>query len=165
MENFATKVVGKLREAGFVGYFAGGCVRDRLLGRPPKDFDVATSALPEEVRELFGHRRTLAIGASFGVITVLGPKPHQVEVATFRNDGEYTDGRHPDGVTFSTAEEDAARRDFTINGMFFDPLENNVIDFVGGEADLQARVIRAIGSPLERIEEDRLRMLLSLIHI
>ena len=159
MENFATKVVEKLREAGFVGYFAGGCVRDRLLGRSPKDFDVATSALPNEVRELFGHRRTLAIGASFGVITVLGPKPHQVEVATFRNDGEYTDGRHPDGVTFSTAEEDAARRDFTINGMFFDPLENNVIDFVGGEADLQARVIRAIGSPLERIKEDRLRML------
>jgi len=159
MEQFATKVVEKLRTAGFIGYFAGGCVRDRLLGKEPKDFDVATSALPNQVRELFGHRRTLAIGASFGVITVLGPKPLQVEVATFRNDGEYSDGRHPDGVTFSTAEEDAARRDFTINGMFFDPLANEVIDFVDGEADLQSRLIRAIGAPLERIEEDRLRML------
>ncbi len=158
-EQFATKVVETLHKAGFVGYFAGGCVRDRLLGIEPKDFDVATSALPEEVREIFGHRRTLAIGASFGVITVLGPKPLQVEVATFRTDGQYTDGRHPNDVAFSTAEEDAARRDFTINGMFFDPLENKVIDFVSGQSDLELKLIRAIGAPLERIEEDRLRML------
>lgn len=159
MEMFAVEVVRKLRERNFCAFFAGGCVRDRLLGRSPKDFDVATDARPEEVREVFGRRRTLAIGASFGVITVLGPKPLQVEVATFRSDGQYTDGRRPDDVVFSTAEADAQRRDFTINGMFFDPLEGQLIDYVGGEADLQSRIVRAIGDPLERITEDRLRML------
>lgn len=159
MRRFATNVVRELEHAGFVAYFAGGCVRDSLLNRLPKDFDVATNARPEQVRQVFGARRTLAIGASFGVMTVLGPKPHQVEVATFRNDGEYTDGRHPDGVTYSTAEEDASRRDFTVNGMFFDPIENRIIDYVGGEIDLAAKLIRAIGDPDARIEEDRLRML------
>ena len=107
-EQFAKQVVSQLREAEYIAYFAGGCVRDQLLKRIPKDYDVATDATPDQVREVFGHKRTLAIGASFGVITVLGPKPHQVEVATFRNDGDYSDGRHPDKVTFSTAEEDAA---------------------------------------------------------
>lgn len=159
METFAIQVVQELREANFAAFFAGGCVRDRLLGWTPKDFDVATDAKPEEVRRVFGYGRTLAIGASFGVVTVLGPKPLQVEVATFRSDGQYSDGRHPDGVTFSTAEEDARRRDFTINGMFFDPLDGRVIDYVGGERDLEANLIRAIGDPLERITEDRLRML------
>lgn len=159
MESFAQQVVERLCSAGFVAYFAGGCVRDSLLERRPKDYDIATSATPNEVREVFGRSKTLAIGASFGVITVLGPKPHQVEVATFRSDGEYTDGRHPDGVVFSNAEEDAKRRDFTINGMFFDPIGNNVIDFVGGEEDLKSKLIRAIGNPQDRIEEDRLRML------
>ena len=159
MEQFATKVVSKLRDAGYASFFAGGCVRDMLLNVVPKDFDIATSAEPNQVREVFGHNRTLANGQSFGVITVLGAKPHQVEVATFRNDGEYSDGRRPDSVTFSSPEEDAQRRDFTINGMFYDPLEKRVIDYVGGEEDLAAQCIRAIGNPAERIEEDRLRML------
>ena len=158
-ETFALEVVRKLRENDFAAFFAGGCVRDQLLGRPAKDYDVATAAKPEEVRKVFGRRRTLPIGASFGVITVLGPKPIQVEVATFRSDGDYSDGRHPDGVTFSSAQEDAERRDFTINGMFFDPIDNQVIDYVGGRADLQAGIIRAIGEPTARIGEDRLRML------
>ena len=159
MERFASEVVTKLRQAGYIAYFAGGCVRDKLLNVEPKDFDVATSAEPNSVREVFGRKRTLAIGQSFGVITVLGPKPHQVEVATFRNDGSYSDGRRPDSVTFSSPEEDAKRRDFTINGMFYDPLKEEVIDFVGGQEDLAAQRIRAIGVPQERINEDRLRML------
>ncbi len=157
---FAVAVVHELRKAGFIAYFAGGCVRDQLLDRVPKDYDVATNALPDEVRRVFGRRRTIAIGASFGVITVVGPKSAgQIEVATFRHDGTYSDGRHPDHVVFSSPEEDAQRRDFTINGMFFDPVADEVIDYVGGQADLHARLIRAIGDPLERISEDRLRML------
>lgn len=158
-EQFAFRVVAKLRKAGFSAFYAGGCVRDSLLGIHPKDYDVATDALPEQVRETFGRRRTLAIGQSFGVIAVLGPKRQQVEVATFRSDGQYSDGRHPDSVTFSSPEADAARRDFTINGMFYDPLEERVIDYVNGQADLQAKLVRAIGNPHHRIEEDRLRML------
>jgi tRNA nucleotidyltransferase/poly(A) polymerase len=157
---FAIEVVHKLRAVGHEAYWAGGCVRDQLLDRVPKDYDVATSAPPEAVREIFGHRRTLALGASFGVITVVGHKEQgQIEVATFRQDADYSDGRHPDRVAFSTAEHDAQRRDFTINGLFYDPLEDRVIDFVGGEADLRAHVVRAIGDPDERIAEDKLRML------
>jgi tRNA nucleotidyltransferase/poly(A) polymerase len=143
-----------------VAYWAGGCVRDRLLGRAPKDYDVATDAAPPQIREVFGHRRTLAIGAAFGVITVLGPKRSgQIEVATFRRDAPYSDGRHPDSVTFSTPREDAARRDFTLNGLFYDPIQEQVIDFVGGQDDLAQRVIRAIGNPRDRFGEDKLRML------
>ena len=159
MKSFATEVVQRLRDAGHTSLFAGGCVRDSLLGLAPKDFDVATNARPEEVRKIFGRHRTIPVGQSFGVITVLGPRPHQVEVATFRSDGEYSDGRHPDEVTFSSPEEDALRRDFTVNGMFFDPLKQEVIDYVGGQQDLAAGIIRAIGSPQQRIEEDHLRML------
>lgn len=157
---FATQVVQRLVDAGYEALWAGGCVRDHLLGRTPKDYDVATNARPDQVRELFGRRRTLAVGESFGVIVVLGPKAAgQVEVATFRNDGDYLDGRRPDSVTFSTPFEDAKRRDFTINGMFFDPLADRVLDFVGGERDLAAGVIRAIGDPAARMQEDKLRML------
>jgi tRNA nucleotidyltransferase/poly(A) polymerase len=157
---FALEVVRKLRDAGYQALWAGGCVRDQLLGRHPKDYDVATSARPEQVRAVFGHRKTLAIGASFGVITVIGPKHvGQLDVATFRRDAAYSDGRHPDSVTFSDAEEDAKRRDFTINGLFFDPLAEQVIDYVGGQADLRAGVIRAIGFARDRIAEDKLRML------
>ncbi len=158
--HFAGEVGRGLRDAGFTAFFAGGCVRDRLLGIEPKDYDVATSALPEQVRDVFGHRRTIALGASFGVITVLGPKSAgQIEVATFRHDGTYSDGRHPDQVVFSSPEVDALRRDFTINGMFFDPVADKVIDYVGGQSDLAAQVVRAIGDPFARIAEDRLRML------
>lgn len=157
---FAVEIVRKLRDAGFLAYFAGGCVRDLLLNRPAKDYDVATSAKPDEVRKLFGHRRTLAVGESFGVIIVLGPKAAgQVEVATFRTDLDYTDGRRPDGVVFCSPEEDALRRDFTINGMFYDPIDSRVIDYVGGEADLATGIIRAIRDPFERMREDKLRML------
>jgi poly(A) polymerase len=157
---FALGVVERLRTAGFQAFWAGGCVRDELLGRIPADYDVATSAKPEEVREVFGRRRTLAVGAAFGVITVLGPKDcGQIEVATFRTDAAYTDGRHPAGVTFSSPEEDAQRRDFTINGLFLDPLSGEVYDYVGGREDLEAGVVRAIGVPAMRFGEDHLRML------
>ena len=157
---FAVTVVERLRQAGHETYWAGGCVRDDLLGRTPADYDVATAARPDEVRQVFGHRRTLAVGAAFGVITVLGPKgAGQVEVATFRADAPYTDGRHPAGVTFCSAREDAQRRDFTINGLFLDPLSGAVHDFVGGRDDLAAGVVRAIGVPAMRFGEDHLRML------
>lgn len=157
--DFAREVVQRLRAAGFTAFWAGGCVRDQLLGHPPKDYDVATNATPEQVRDLFGRRRTLFIGAAFGVVTVIGPRAAgPLEVATFRRDGGYSDGRHPDHVSFSSAEEDAQRRDFTINGLFFDPLSDEVIDYVGGRDDLARRVIRAIGDPDLRFQEDKLRM-------
>jgi poly(A) polymerase len=158
---FALDVVRRLRGAGHEALWAGGCVRDELLGLVPKDYDVATSARPEEVRRVF--RRTVAVGMSFGVVEVLGSRPEggyfRIQVATFRSDGAYIDGRRPEEVVFSSAREDAERRDFTINGMFFDPLENRLIDYVGGQADLEARILRAIGDPRERFREDKLRML------
>jgi len=157
---FAETVVRQLRDAGHQSLWAGGCVRDELLGRTPNDYDVATSARPDQVRELFGHKRTLAIGAAFGVISVLGSKKlAPIEVATFRSDGAYIDGRHPEGVTYTTPEEDAKRRDFTINGMFYDPLKEKVVDFVEGQRDLEQGIIRAIGDPVARFSEDKLRML------
>ena len=157
---FAVEVVRQLREHGFEAYWAGGCVRDQLLGRTPYDYDVATSAHPEEIRSVFKHRKTLSVGAAFGVMTVLGPRgAGHIEVATFRQDVGYSDGRHPDRIAFSSPEQDAQRRDFTINGMFYDPMENRIIDFVGGEADLKNRIVRAIGDARQRIAEDKLRML------
>ncbi len=157
---FAVEVVRRLREAGFDAYWAGGCVRDRLLNRTPYDYDVATSAHPEEITHVFKHRKTLAVGAAFGVMTVVGPRgAGQVEVTTFRQDVSYSDGRHPDRIAFSSPEEDAKRRDFTINGMFFDPLAERVVDFVGGQEDLQRRMVRAIGDARQRFTEDKLRML------
>jgi poly(A) polymerase len=152
----ALAVVRRLREAGHVAYFAGGCVRDQLLGLTPKDYDVATDAPPQRVRELF--TRTDAVGAAFGVILVR-QRRSQIEVATFRTDLEYRDGRRPEGVRFTTAEQDARRRDFTINGLFYDPLDDRVIDYVGGQADLKAKMLRAIGNPDERFAEDHLRLL------
>ncbi len=159
---FAIDVVTKLQAVGFVALFAGGCVRDELLGITPADHDIATSATPDDVKKLF--RRTHSFGASFGVVEVLGPRDAagewlKVQVATFRSDGTYTDGRRPDAVTFSSPEEDAARRDFTLNGLFLDPLTNRVLDFVNGRADLEAKVLRAIGDPVLRFTEDKLRIL------
>jgi poly(A) polymerase len=158
---FAVDVVRRLCAAGHEALWAGGCVRDQLLGLTPKDYDVATSARPEEVRKLF--RRTIAVGMSFGVVDVIGPKLDgktvTVQVATFRSDGSYSDGRHPDAVVFSSAREDALRRDFTVNGMFYDPLGDRLIDYVGGQDDLRAGVLRAIGEPRQRFDEDKLRML------
>jgi len=158
---FAISVVRNLQDAGHQALWAGGCVRDELLGLVPKDYDVATDAVPDEVQKLF--RRTIAIGASFGVVEVLGPRVQgdylKVQVATFRTDGGYSDGRRPDQVVFASAREDALRRDFTVNGMFFDPVTSELHDFVGGQDDLHARILRAIGEPAVRFQEDKLRLL------
>jgi len=152
----AVQIVKQLRDAGFQALLAGGCVRDMRLGRRPSDYDVATDARPDNVAKLF--RRTLKVGAKFGVIVVLVDKT-QVEVATFRTESDYEDGRHPSKVHFATPAEDAARRDFTINAMFYDPIAKKVIDYYGGQADLKKRIIRTVGDPAERFSEDYLRML------
>ena len=152
----AIKVIQKLRRHAHQALLAGGCVRDQLLARPAKDYDVATSAEPRAVMKLFP--RTLKVGVHFGVVIVL-EKRQQVEVATFRVDGEYRDGRHPSQVRFAGPEEDASRRDFTVNGMFYDPVDEVVLDYVDGRADIERRIIRTIGEPTERFKEDYLRML------
>lgn len=165
----AREIVATLRDAGHQAYFAGGCVRDLLLGVEPKDFDVATSATPDLVMEMFG--KTYSVGAHFGVVLVCSPNNDgeiATEVATFRHDGAYSDGRRPDAVRFSTdAREDVLRRDFTINGMLLDPMifeesgdaASAVLDYVGGRTDLAAGIVRAIGDPALRFAEDKLRML------
>ena len=152
----AIKVIQHLQRNGFQALLAGGCVRDMLLGRQANDYDVATDAQPKDVISLF--RRTLKVGAKFGVVIVL-TNNQQVEVATFRTEGRYADGRHPSAVRFATAAEDASRRDFTINGMFYDPLTDKVIDYVNGQADLARQIVQTIGKPEERFAEDYLRML------
>ncbi len=152
----AIGIVERLQKAGYTAYFAGGCVRDRLLGLEPADYDVATDARPEDIEKLF--TRTIGVGRRFGILLV-PCSDSTVEVATFRRDGPYSDGRRPASVEFSTAEEDARRRDFTINAMFEDPVADEVIDLVGGKADLHARLIRAVGDPAERFAEDHLRLL------
>jgi poly(A) polymerase len=168
---FAKSIVETLRHRAFQAYLVGGCVRDLLLKREPKDYDVSTDAFPEQVMEIFPE--TYAVGAQFGVVLVpvsdrtseeAGsrdiPKSETVEVATFRSDIGYSDGRHPDEVRFSRdPREDVIRRDFTINGMLLDPVSNEVLDFVGGRNDLEAGIIRAIGNPERRFQEDKLRML------
>src|SRR5579864_1144383 len=171
MKEFATTIVQTLRQSGFQAYLVGGCVRDLLLEREPKDYDVATDATPKQVMEVFPE--TYAVGVQFGVVLIPAPeaggarisdkgpaKSNAVEVATFRSDIGYSDGRHPDEVRFSkTPQEDVARRDFTINGMLLDPLSGEVLDFVGGRQDLDAGIIRTIGDPGRRFGEDKLRML------
>ena len=171
LKRFAASIVQTLRQQGFHAYLVGGCVRDLLLHREPKDYDVATNATPEQVMQVFPE--TYAVGAQFGVVLVPVPgdsasevskdepaKSHAVEVATFRSDIGYSDGRHPDEVRFSRdPREDVARRDFTINGMLLDPMSGEVLDFVGGQKDLEAHVIRTIGEPERRFAEDKLRML------
>ncbi|TDU66533.1 poly(A) polymerase [Prosthecobacter fusiformis] len=152
----ATHVIRTLRDHGHQALLAGGCVRDFLLGKDPKDYDVATSATPQQVIALFPG--ALTVGAHFGVV-IVKRDGHQIEVATFRTDGSYKDGRRPESVTFATAEEDAQRRDFTINGLFRDPVEDRIIDYVDGQKDLDARLLRAIGDPSRRFAEDRLRLL------
>jgi tRNA nucleotidyltransferase/poly(A) polymerase len=152
----AIKIVKQLHANGFQALLAGGCVRDMLLRRTAKDYDVATNAQPKDVIKLFS--RTLKVGAKFGVVIVLlGDR--QVEVATFRTEADYSDGRHPAKVSFTTAAQDAARRDFTINGMFYDPIKKQVVDYVNGRADLKKKLLRTIGDPNERFSEDYLRML------
>jgi poly(A) polymerase len=152
----AIAIVQRLREAGHEAYFAGGSVRDMLLGQPPDDYDIATAAHPEEIQKIFP--RTLEVGAQFGVILVLHDGD-SFEVATFRHDGPYLDGRRPSEVRYAGMEEDIRRRDFTVNGMMYDPVEDRVIDLVGGKEDVARRIIRAIGDPRARFQEDRLRMI------
>ncbi len=152
----AMAILEELRKAGHVALFAGGCVRDRLLNREPKDYDIATDAKPDRVCKLF--RRARRVGAKFGVILV-HRRGVDIEVATFRMDGVYSDGRHPDDITYGTAEQDARRRDFTINGLFHDPIDDRIVDYVGGLADLEAGIIRTIGNPDQRFAEDHLRLL------
>jgi poly(A) polymerase len=171
LKELSISIIRTLRQHGFRAYLAGGCVRDLLLQREPADYDVATSATPEQVMKIFPD--TYAVGARFGVVLVPLPegarfsdeeevvsKRHAIEVATFRSDHGYSDGRHPDEVRFSSdPREDVARRDFTINGMMLDPVSGEVLDFVGGRRDLEAGIIRAIGDPEQRFAEDKLRML------
>ena len=156
----AAEILQTLHDGGYQALLAGGCVRDALLGRPTKDIDIATAAKPDQIETLFKDR-TLPVGKAFGVILVKGAKQktNVFEVATFRADGDYRDGRHPDEIRFADAEADAQRRDFTINGLFFDPHEKRLLDFVNGLADLKAGVVRAIGDPSRRFAEDKLRML------
>ena len=156
MRRAARRIVEKLRLHGHEAFFAGGWVRDFLLRRKPKDIDIATSALPEQVLRLFPN--AIGIGARFGVMQVR-LYGHAYEVATFRSDGAYLDGRHPSAVTFSGPEQDALRRDFTVNGLFYDPVAERVIDYVHGRADIQHKIIQTIGPPDERFAEDKLRMM------
>jgi putative nucleotidyltransferase with HDIG domain len=152
----AISIVRRLRQEGYEAFFAGGCVRDMLLKKPPQDYDVATNAKPEELQRIFA--QTIPVGAQFGVILVV-LDGESFEVATFRYDGPYLDGRRPSHVRYGSLEEDIRRRDFTINGMVYDPIDDRIIDLVGGQSDLARRVIRAIGEPQARFEEDRLRMI------
>ena len=152
----AISILRKLREAGHETYFAGGCVRDRLLSGSPIEYDIATNATPEDIKKVFP--KAHGVGEAFGVMLVRR-NDVMYDVATFRSDGSYSDHRHPDSVQFSDAKQDAQRRDFTINGMFEDPIQEMIIDYVDGQADIEARLIRAIGDPQARIEEDHLRML------
>jgi len=149
-------IVLKLQQAGFAAYWVGGCVRDFLLKREPSDYDIATSARPEQIEALFP--RTIAVGRKFGVMVVVEEK-HHFQVATFRAEADYRDGRHPEQVKFADAQADAMRRDFTVNGLFYDPVMRQLRDWVGGEKDLRAKRIRTIGSPEERFAEDHLRLL------
>jgi len=151
----ALAIMKRLHQAGHEALLAGGCVRDMLLGRRPKDYDVATDATPQRVMNLFRRRRE--VGAQFGVV-IVGLGGQWIEVATFRSDLAYADGRHPQQIAFSDARQDALRRDFTVNGMFFDPIAKRLIDYVGGQADLRRGIIRAIGDPALRFQEDHLRM-------
>ena len=152
----AIDIIGKLQEKGHIAYLAGGCVRDMLRGETPKDYDIATSALPQEITSIF--TKTREVGVHFGVVIVI-VNNQAFDVATFRNDGSYKDGRHPEEVTFSTPQDDTARRDFTVNGIFFDPISEKYIDFVEGKSDIDKKVIRAIGEPNLRFQEDHLRLL------
>ncbi len=156
LKTTAVATAQRLINANHTTYFAGGCVRDHLLGKKPKDYDIATSATPDQVQALFP--KSDSIGAHFGVILVK-EKGYAFEIATFRHDGSYKDGRHPESVTFSSPEEDAHRRDFTVNGLFQHPLTGEIIDHVHGHEDLEAKALRAIGNPSDRFQEDALRLL------
>ncbi|MBD3361100.1 HD domain-containing protein [Candidatus Peregrinibacteria bacterium] len=156
MKATSVEIIEQLKKAGHEAYWAGGCVRDMLLGIKPKDFDIVTSAKPDEIEDLLEH--TIPVGKKFGVILAI-KKNHHFEIATFRSDSGYSDGRRPDAVEFTSAEKDAQRRDFTINALFYDPTQDRIIDYVGGQKDLDEKLIIFIGNPEERIKEDHLRIL------
>lgn len=156
MKSAAVSIVRRLRRHGFTAYLVGGCVRDMVMGVRPKDFDVATAARPEAVRKIFRH--TIPVGERFGVV-IVRLRGKNYEVATFRREHDYRDGRRPERVEYGTARQDVRRRDFTINGLFYDPLTDQVIDYVGGVRDIRRKIIRAIGDPEARFAEDKLRML------
>ena len=155
-KTLALQIVKSLHKAGFIAYFAGGCVRDLIMREQPKDYDVATTAKSEDIEKLFS--KCVPVGKQFGV-TIVVFQEHHFEVVTFRREGVYTDRRHPDEVAFTTPGEDAKRRDFTVNGLFYDPLKCKVIDYVNGKEDIRKKCIRTIGEPEARFEEDRLRLL------
>ena len=154
--DLAKDIVARLQSAGFAAFWVGGCVRDFLLGREAQDFDIATDARPEQVEKLF--KKTIPVGKKFGVMIVV-EGGQQFQVATFRAEADYQDGRRPEKIVFANAEADASRRDFTVNGLFYDPLTQKIHDWVGGEKDLRAKIIRTIGKPEERFDEDHLRLL------
>ena len=156
LRDLAVGIVRKLQQAGFSAFWVGGCVRDFLLGRSPDDYHIATSALPEQIERTFEH--TIPVGRQFGVIIVVEGE-HQFQVATFRAEADYQDGRHPEHISFGDAQADAQRRDFTVNGLFFEPVLKKIHDWVDGEKDLRAKLIRTIGSPSARFSEDHLRLL------
>lgn len=156
MKPTAQKLVQLLRDHGYEAYWAGGCVRDMLLGIHPKDFDIATSAKPDEIQKLIP--KTIEIGKKFGVILAI-VNEHHFEIATFRSDSGYSDGRRPDAVIFTSAKEDALRRDFTINALFYDPIKDKIIDYIDGQKDIEEKIIKFIGDPHTRILEDHLRLL------
>jgi poly(A) polymerase len=156
MKKTSIEIVKQLQDAGFEAYWAGGCVRDLLMGNEPHDYDIVTSAKPDEIEELL--EKTIPVGKKFGVILAI-VNGHHFEIATFRSDASYTDGRRPDAIYFTDAKEDALRRDFTINGIFYDPISDKILDFVKGREDLKNQIVRFIGNPIERVEEDNLRLL------
>ncbi|MGA2854872.1 MAG: CCA tRNA nucleotidyltransferase, partial [Verrucomicrobiota bacterium] len=156
LKETAVEIANRLQRAGFAAFWVGGCVRDFLLGREPQDFDIATDAKPEQIETLF--RKTIPVGRKFGVMVIVENK-QEFQVATFRAEADYQDGRRPEKVVFAGAEADALRRDFTVNGLFYDPLTGKIHDWVGGEKDLRAKIIRTIGSPGKRFAEDHLRLL------
>lgn len=152
----ALEIVKTLQFHGYKAFFAGGCVRDMIMGRESADYDIATSALPQDIMKLF--EKTIPVGIQFGVVIIV-KEGHNFEVATFRTEGGYRDGRHPDYVTFGTPDDDVRRRDFTINGLLYDPVVDEILDYVGGREDISQGIIRTIGNPIERFTEDKLRMI------
>ncbi|MGR3178248.1 MAG: CCA tRNA nucleotidyltransferase [Candidatus Anammoxibacter sp.] len=152
----AVEIVTHIRDSGYTAFFAGGCVRDMLMCTEPVDYDIATNATPDEIMKIF--KRTIPVGINFGVVNIIVDN-FQFEIATFRSDGSYSDGRRPDTISFCDAKDDVQRRDFTINGMLYDPVEDRVLDYVGGRTDIKARLIKTIGDPESRFNEDHLRLI------
>lgn len=156
IKQYAVQIVQTLQKHGYKAFLAGGCVRDMIMGKESFDYDIATDAMPHDVIRIF--QKTIPVGIQFGVVIVV-KEGHNFEVATFRTEDSYSDGRHPDRISFSTPENDVKRRDFTINGLLYDPVKDEILDYVGGRKDIEAGIVRTIGDPIERFTEDKLRMI------